>query len=432
MKCRACPYDNEILLKNYERHLIRQHPDENPKDPRGKGSSKAVSIATLLWNQKRKQEEEEQDVGASGPSSKKLHHSSGDSGYGVPETEQDTDPEVSDSVFLREDGTTATSSRGSQEETTEETQPIVTEAEQDNTAPPSSKKPRHSSGDFGFGVPETEQDTDPEGYDTVFLRNDGTKVSKSAEGVNNEDIMKKVLENKLALEQMLAKQDNLLQKLENSRVLVSKPEPESTAKTVFLREDGTTVSDQTETAGPDFRTVTNVKDFEKFGFKHSHDGEISLLSCILCQAEFKYVGPQDVGSGIHPREFRNLKAHLKKHFATKRHLDKDEEVRKEKEEMKKLVSLDQKAGKNLVRAAYNVIKSRNPETHYENEVFLMYKAGGTVGNLNHSKNFIPKIRPHLASSVRYLKTHFLTYVMPQTGYLPPMAIMADGATFKRY
>ena len=93
--CRACDFENEILLKNYERHLIRFHPDKNPKDPRGKGP-KPVTISALFFNQKRKREAdtESESGGAAASVSNKPRHSSGDSGVGVPETDQDTEPEI--------------------------------------------------------------------------------------------------------------------------------------------------------------------------------------------------------------------------------------------------------------------------------------------------------------------------------------------------
>ena len=381
--CRACPFENEIYLKNYERHLIRFHPQENSKDPRGKGS-RVVTLTTLFWNQKRKQEEEQEEAEAAGPSPKKLRHSSGDSGLGVPETEQDTDPEVI-SVSPRDGGTT------------------------------------------GPGVPETDQDTDPE-VNSVSPREGGTtgaphsssQEEEAVKEVSNSDILRKLLEN----------QEEILKRLDDSSVLVSKSE--STVKTVFPRGGGTTGSDEAETAGPDLRSVTDVEDFEKFGFKVSHDGESSSLSCVICEAEFKYSGPQNVHEEKLPREFRNLKSHIKQHFFSKRHLDKVEENRKEGEAKNYLVSRDQKAGKNLTRAAYCVIKSRNPEMQFEREVYLMYTAGGEVGNLNHSKHFIPKIRPHLASSVRKLRNQHLTSPMSETGLLPPFGLSADGATWLRY
>ena len=403
--CRACDFENEILLKNYERHLIRYHPDENSKDPRGKGP-KPVTISKLFFNQKRKREAETESEsgGADASVSHKPRHSSGDSGIaiGVLETDQDTEPSAPDSPFLRRAGTTETRQCRSKE-VSEDTQEEESEI-------------------------------------SLFLRRDGNTLSSSGSierpeleqvapvgaGDFNQDVLQKVLKNS---EKVLQNQDKILARLGNA------PQSQASLNSLFQRRDGNTVTvsdceDKDSVSGPDLRDVTNVKDFEQFGFKHLEDK--SILQCILCEAEFKCAGHQDVHGTIHPREFRNLKSHLKHHFSTKKHLDKEEEVRKEKEEKKYLVSRDQKAGRNLARAAYSVTKSRNPEVHYEREVFLIFKAGGEVGNLNHSKHFVPKMRPYFASSVRQLINHFLTTHMLQTGFLHPLALTADGATYKRY
>ena len=398
MICRACPYENEMYLKNYERHLIRYHPEENSKDPRGKGS-KAVTLATLFWNQKRKQEEAE----APSPSSKKPRHSSGDSGLGVLEADQDTVvPEADqDTGVLEADQDTG-----------------VLEAEQDTGVPETEQDTDLDlvSSVFPRSVPETEQDTGIPANEDVRTSTQPEHI-RQGEEVSHPDILRKLLEN----------QEKILKRLGDSSVPVSKSE--STVKTVFPRRDGITGSDEAETAGPDLRSVTDVDNFTKFGFNVSQVGESSLVSCVICEAEFKYSGPQNVHEDKLPREFRNLKSHIKQHFFSKRHLDKVEENRKEGEAKKYLVSRDQKAGKNLTRAAYCVIKTRNPEVQFEREVYLMYTAGGEVGNLNHSKNFIPKIRPHLASSVRKLRNQHLTSPMQETGLLPPTGLSADGATW---
>ena len=440
--CRACDFDNELLLKNYERHLVRYHPQENPKDPRGKGP-KPVTISALFYKQKRKLEVEvegESDGAAS--LSHKPRHSSGDSGIGVPETDQDTGPSQPDSpfprragttedredkqessVFLRGDGNTLPSS-GSVARPELELLPVAGGARDEPGAGSCQHVLEQAQGERQAETGLQESHSCREFLQREsFQRHDGKATG--GDGDSNHEVLQQVLKNQ---EKVLQNQDKILVRLGNA------PQSQASLTSVFLRRDGNTVTASDESddsaSGPDLRSVTNVQDFEKYGFKHLE--EKSVLQCNLCEAEFKTAGHLDVDGKIHPREFRNLKSHLKRHFSSKKHLDKEEEVRKEKEEKKYLVSRDQKAGKNLARAAYSVIKSRNPEIHFEREVFLIFKAGGEVGNLNHSKNFVPKMRPYFASSVRKLLTEFLTNPMPQTGLLPPLAITFDGATYQRY
>ena len=440
--CRACDFDFEILLKNYERHLARFHPSENCKDPRGKLDRSTVTIKQLFWGQKKRKLEEALDGAAAEDVSQKP---SGDSGLGVPERDQDTDPEPDVSV------------RASL-----------------------SQKPRHPSGDSGLGVLEPDQDTDPEpeASGSLFLRNDcdidslqsgshkvesasqvepepvkasqaegassspkpTTEQFREGDGACNEDILRKVMLNQASIEKVLHNQDMILKRLCDTNAdtpAVSFPQSQSSVKmcqgkqTCYEKlEEVEEAGDKSESVGgPDLRNVTSVKELEQFGFKHNEHK--SLLECVVCEAEFKYDGQKIINKEIHPREFRNLKSHLKSHFSTKKHLEKQEEQRKETEEKKYLVSRDQKAGKNLTRAAYSVIKSRNSEKQFETEVYLIHKSGGEVGNLNHSKHFIPKIRPYLATVVRKLKCQFLTTTLPQTGFPPPVAFTADGATYKR-
>ena len=63
-------------------------------------------------------------------------------------------------------------------------------------------------------------------------------------------------------------------------------------------------------------------------------------------------------------------------------------------------------------------------------MLIVKKAGGVVGELNHSRMFPPAFRPSAAKLIHKRVKKFLETPMVQTGHLPPAGVAADKGTYK--
>ena len=89
-----------------------------------------------------------------------------------------------------------------------------------------------------------------------------------------------------------------------------------------------------------------------------------------------------------------------------------------------------KAGYNCGRIAYKIIHSGQAAKQYEQDIFVTKLCGGEVGELNHSVQFLAKIRPEFAREVKFRCKTFLTSFLDQTGHRPPGSLTADVGTYK--
>ena len=82
------------------------------------------------------------------------------------------------------------------------------------------------------------------------------------------------------------------------------------------------------------------------------------------------------------------------------------------------------------RTAYKNIKLGQSRSSFEIDLALNLRAGGTVGDINHSHNLIANIRPYFATTIRAACGNYLNSPLEQTGFCPSFALSADGGTFK--
>ena len=94
------------------------------------------------------------------------------------------------------------------------------------------------------------------------------------------------------------------------------------------------------------------------------------------------------------------------------------------------ITKNRKAGLNLGRAAMKNFLQGRPYTDHENDVLLMKKSGGIVGDINHSRLFPPKYRKSVCRVVNGRVRQFLQTPLMVTGNLPPVATSADKGTYK--
>ena len=110
-----------------------------------------------------------------------------------------------------------------------------------------------------------------------------------------------------------------------------------------------------------------------------------------------------------------------RHIASsKTHTEVVLEIRAKEEADRELKSKNQLAGINLGRICMKNYILGRPDTDYENDVLIVKKAGGVVGELNHSRMFPPAFRPSVTNVIHGRVKKFLETPMVQTGHLPQL------------
>ena len=187
----------------------------------------------------------------------------------------------------------------------------------------------------------------------------------------------------------------------------------------------------------------SVEELSTIGFQY--DEEDSKLKCVLCDLSgsseslkcrglFSFSSSEQ--SSFTAKEklsknFTNLKGAVRKHIMqSKSHcvnLEQENEKHAAKCEME---SKNRKAGLNLGLAAMKNYLLGRPYTDYENDVLLMKKSGGLVGELNHSRKFPASFRRSVCRVVNGRVQKFNKTPLKLTGFRPPVAISADKGTYK--
>ena len=193
-----------------------------------------------------------------------------------------------------------------------------------------------------------------------------------------------------------------------------------------------------------FQNTSNIKDIIKicpeFKFtgnsfvcqvchkESSQESALTFKEENLSILELNSTGSQE--KSPHTREFRNLISKLKRHIA----LDSHQSGLTEKEEDSKLTTLIQdtnyEIGMRCGRLVYNIVWSHRPYTDYEYLIATSYFNGCEVGELNHSRKFAVKFASYLAAEIENRLHYFLNTVQKQTGFKPPVCIIADKDTLK--
>ena len=129
-------------------------------------------------------------------------------------------------------------------------------------------------------------------------------------------------------------------------------------------------------------------------------------------------------------KFYHMKFDIKKHIEKgrcvlqKQNTDPVLEARK--------IGRQQSIGLNLGRMIFNIIRNGHSYQSYEQSILCAKLCGVDVGNINHSRKFVPKFLTALTNTTKKLFVTFLSNPLPKTGMRPPISICADEATFQGY
>ena len=171
-----------------------------------------------------------------------------------------------------------------------------------------------------------------------------------------------------------------------------------------------------------FLNCKSLEDICNTFAEYEYDDEVDKISCLVCSETFE---------NVHTKKLKAMKSSLKRHLkcsnthatALKKNSSKDRILSKED-------SREKKVGMNLGRLVFFLGSRGKPDEDYPLIIDIMHKAGGDVGDINHSTKFPGKFIPTLAKTVENnVKDHFKTR-MKQTGKKPPAKIVADKATWK--
>ena len=370
-KCRVCK--TVLLRKNYKTHLKKIHPKEDPGDLSGWSQQKIFSIFAAGGGSRDRKEVVEDKV----------------------EELQDVD----DTVLPTQAGRFNDNKD-------------VTEAEAGTGEIYVSRKKRFDSGD------------------SAFIDDDSTieDFGPGSKDLDNDHVTKL----DLILEQIksLRSEVNDLKSVGKNNKSEDIVEP--------------TVTDDIKQTLMSLQCSRSMEEIEGIGF--SFNEEDQKVKCVLCDTDKSAVDGDklhgifsyDASDGlsfkdkdIMPRSFINLKAIVKTHvLKSKLHCSNLMKENEKKEAESELANKNKKAGLNLGQAAIKNYKHGRPYTDYENDVFLMKKSGGVVGELNHSRKFPSAFRKSVCRVVNGRVRKFLKTPLKQTGQLPPVAISADKGTYK--
>ena len=155
-------------------------------------------------------------------------------------------------------------------------------------------------------------------------------------------------------------------------------------------EDGEVVGGAEDTleASQDYKTqfglIKSIRGFEKLGFTYNSGAR--TMTCQVCQenGKLKYEG-ELVVNVKESDAFRNIKKRMREHLETNKHIKRTKELKENEEENKIVRSKSKTAGFNVTRIAYAQTKLRRAKRSFEIDVMCARKAGGEVGNINHSR-----------------------------------------------
>ena len=100
------------------------------------------------------------------------------------------------------------------------------------------------------------------------------------------------------------------------------------------------------------------------------------------------------------------------------------------EKYEKEACRNNKIAMHIGSACYRLYYRGQPYTDLEDDLLLLYRCGVDVGDINHSHKFAQNYLHSVAEVVKGKIQGFLNTRKPQTGFMPPIKVLADKATYK--
>ena len=191
----------------------------------------------------------------------------------------------------------------------------------------------------------------------------------------------------------------------------------------FIKEGVLVFDDAIVSSYVTYKTIHDI--FSKCPFLYFDDNETTVL-CDLCQgASIAYHSNTDHRFG---KRFSNTKKNIIKHLTSKGHKDKllaDYNAKKQETEA---LSRDQRAGEKVFRTVYGGIQQGFSFVQIIRELSVLHFHGVNVGNINHSKGTIAKIKDCIGQVLRNKVATKLSEPLKCTGKPRPISELFDKMT----
>ena len=163
-------------------------------------------------------------------------------------------------------------------------------------------------------------------------------------------------------------------------------------------------------------------------FRYNEKSE--KVVCQVCYQDFKYdisleQGRKQSASLSHLKE--NLKHHLFNSATHKAALDNSEA--KDKLE-KKEEARNETIGMTLGRTAFYLLSNGRPCSDFTQLLSMQHSNGADIGDINHSPDFISNMAKSFSNVITSRIQNHLSTRLKQTGCLPPCKVVEDGATYR--
>ena len=188
-----------------------------------------------------------------------------------------------------------------------------------------------------------------------------------------------------------------------------------------------------------FFSCHSVKDITNKFQEYEYDDESGGFVCCVCNTQtvdqnvvIKYNcdAEKDFAGKNQTREFTNLKKSLKRHLHTMAHKTALDIVSNKADIQFKEDSRNKAVALRICRIAYFLLKTGRPDTDFTTLIYLHSANGCDAGDINHSYRFPPEFLKHVCHVIEgHLKT-YLSSRLIQTGYKPPVKVVADKATWQ--
>ena len=398
VQCRVETCKQEIVAQNYERHLRRYHPSENPKILRAYGDkvfSFGIEKAPAPPSNEDTGEDKESCAGEDQVAGKGKEGDINENCIDTLVSEAPAAGGVGDDDIIDEEASRSSDKSGM-------------------------KRPR-------LEAPEEEASED-----LIDIANYLAEIEETI------DSILALVPLNISINYHKKRKDRIKLKLDyikgNLKVSAAVSELDECVKEIKkLTFDVDKVDVPTDSTEEVKRVLVACRSFSEIEVKvpeFRYDEEAEKVKCIVCKSEFKYDVSLEEGrkQSMH---LVHLKSHLKDHLTnseTHRTALAKNEV-KEKIDRKE-ESRNEKCGMNLARTAYYLLSNGRPSCDFTQLLSMLHKNGCDIGDINHGTDFVTNLAKCLSTVIERREKSYLSTRLPQTGRLPPCKVVEDGATYR--
>ena len=177
------------------------------------------------------------------------------------------------------------------------------------------------------------------------------------------------------------------------------------------------------------RGCKNVKEIESVAPEFQYNDGDQKVVCSLCKTVFKYDASGERGGKV-SGQLSNLKGRLKYHLESASHVNALQRNDAKERINVKEETRNQRCGMNNGRTGYYLLSNGRPSSDFTQLLSMQHTNGCDIGDINHSTYFLKNFSASLSKAIQGRLRQHLGTRLPQTGCLPPAKIVEDGATYR--